>query len=137
MYAALTDPGTITRWKAPAGMTCEVLAFDGTTFRIALTYDAPDQAGKTTAHTDVYSGRFVELVPDRKVVEVDEFETNDPDLSGPMTITIVLEDADRGTNLTAVHEGVPAGVAPEDNETGWRESLARLAALVERDAEYF
>jgi hypothetical protein len=31
----------------------------------------------------------------------------------------------------AVHEGLPAGVLPADNETGWRESLARLAALVE------
>jgi hypothetical protein len=30
-----------------------------------------------------------------------------------------------------VHDGLPPGVPPADNETGWRESLARLAALVE------
>jgi uncharacterized protein YndB with AHSA1/START domain len=134
VYAALTDPVAITRWKAPTNMTCSLLEFDGTRFRIALTYDAPERAGKTTAHTDVYRGRFLELVPDRKVVEVDEFETTDPDLTGPMTITITLEDTDSGgTELTAVHEGLPAGVAPEDNEAGWRESLDRLAALVEAD----
>ena len=28
---------------------------------------------------------------------------------------------------------VPAGVPPEDNELGWRESLDRLAALLEGD----
>ncbi len=48
-----------------------------------------------------------------------------------MTITITLADADGGTNLVAVHEGLPAGVSPADNEAGWREALARLAALVE------
>ncbi|MFH5823382.1 hypothetical protein [Georgenia sp. AZ-5] len=36
-------------------------------FRISLTYDAPDRAGKTTAHADTYHGHFVRLVPDELV----------------------------------------------------------------------
>jgi hypothetical protein len=49
-----------------------------------------------------------------------------------MTTTIRLTDAPGGaTELVAVHEGLPEGVAPADNEVGWREALARLAALVE------
>ena len=48
-----------------------------------------------------------------------------------MTITITLADAEGGTDLVAVHEGLPSGVVPSDNELGWRESLARLADLVE------
>jgi uncharacterized protein YndB with AHSA1/START domain len=87
--------------------------------------------GKTTAHTDTYRGRFVTLVPDERVVEVDEFETTDPDLRGEMTITITLAEADGGTQLLAEHEGLPRGVRPAESELGWRESLARLAALVE------
>ena len=115
-------------------MTCEVHAFDGReggTFRISLTYDAPDRAGKSTGRTDTYHGRFVRLVPDELVVEVDEFETADPALSGEMTITIALTDVEGGTNVDAVHENLPPGVSVADNETGWRESLARLAALTE------
>jgi uncharacterized protein YndB with AHSA1/START domain len=131
VYAALTEPTDIQRWKVPRDITSEVLAWDGDSFRISLTYDAPDRAGKTSAHTDTYRGRFVELVPDERVVEVDEFETDDPALAGPMTITIALSDADGGTELAATHEGLPEGVSPSDNETGWREALARLAALVE------
>lgn len=123
----------IVRWKAPQEMTCEVLEFDGESFRISLTYDDPARAGKTCAQTDTYRGRFTELVPDEKVVEVGEFETTDPRLNGEMTITILLTDADGGTDLVAVHAGVPGGVSPEDNETGWRESLSRLADLVEDD----
>jgi hypothetical protein len=30
------------------------------------------------------------------------------------------------------HDGLPTGVPPADNELGWRQSLKRLAALVEK-----
>ncbi|MGH3728622.1 MAG: SRPBCC family protein [Micromonosporaceae bacterium] len=134
VYHALIDAEAVARWKVPTAMTCQVHEFEGHEggrFRISLTYDAPDGVGKTTAHTDTYHGRFVKLVPDELVVEVDEFETDDPALRGEMTITISLADADGGTELVAVHDGLPSGVPPEANEAGWRESLGRLAALVE------
>jgi uncharacterized protein YndB with AHSA1/START domain len=75
--------------------------------------------------------RFVRLVPNETVVEVDEFETEDPGLRGEMTITITLADSNGGTDLVAVHAGLPSAVSPADNETGWRMALAKLAALVE------
>ena len=49
-----------------------------------------------------------------------------------MTITITLTDSDGGTDLVAVHEGLPHGLSPADNEIGWRMALDKLAALVER-----
>ena len=134
VYRALLDPVAVVHWKVPPGMTSEVHEWDareGGRLRVSLTYNG-DGVGKTTAHTDTYSGYFAELVPDQKVVEVDEFETDDPALRGPMTITVMLTDAeDGGTELVAVHEGLPSGVREEDNELGWTESLTRLAALVE------
>jgi Activator of Hsp90 ATPase homolog 1-like protein len=48
-----------------------------------------------------------------------------------MTITITLADAAGGTHLVAVHDGLPRGVSPADNEIGWQMALAKLAALVE------
>jgi uncharacterized protein YndB with AHSA1/START domain len=134
VYDALLDPAAVARWKMPAGMRCEVHEFDareGGELRVSLTYDAPDRTGKTHGRTDTYRGRFVTLVPGELVVEVDEFETDDPALRGEMTITIRLADAPSGTELVAVHDGLPDGVSPADNELGWREALARLAALVE------
>ena len=118
----------------PTGMTSHVHTFDareGGSFRISLTYDAPTGTGKTTAHTDTYHGRFVKLVTNEQVVEVVEFETSDPALRGEMTITITLADAEGGTDILAVHDGLPPGLATADNEAGWRSSLAKLAALVE------
>jgi uncharacterized protein YndB with AHSA1/START domain len=135
VFAGLVDPAAIAQWKVPTGMTCAVHEFDGReggTFRVSLSYDFPDRPGKTTAHTDTYRGRFARLVPDELVVEVDEFETDDPALRGEMTITIMLADADGGTELVALHEDLPEGLSASDNEAGWREALQRLAALVER-----
>ncbi|MES2694756.1 MAG: SRPBCC family protein [Verrucomicrobiota bacterium] len=140
VYRALLDPQAIAKWKVPTGMTCQVHVFDareGGAIRVSLTYEAQTAAGKTTAHTDTYHGRFVKLVPNEQVVEVDEFETTDPALQGEMTTTITLTDAGAevgdGTDLLAVHEGVPPGVPPADNETGWRMALEKLAALVESE----
>jgi uncharacterized protein YndB with AHSA1/START domain len=134
VYRALLDADAVSRWMVPDGMTSEVHTFEareGGAFRISLTYDAPTSAGKSSAHTDTYHGRFVRLVPDSTVVQVMEFETEDPAMRGEMTVTFTLVDADGGTDVIAVHEDVPAGVAPEDNELGWRMSLGKLAALVE------
>jgi uncharacterized protein YndB with AHSA1/START domain len=134
VYRALLDPRGVATWMVPTGMTSQVHAFDpreGGSFRISLTYDAPTDSGKTTAHTDTFHGRFVKLVPNEQVVEVVEFETADPALRGQMTITIALADANGGTNILAVHDGLPPGLSTADNEVGWRMSLAKLAALVE------
>jgi uncharacterized protein YndB with AHSA1/START domain len=142
VYRALLDASAIAKWKVPTGMTSHVHAFEpreGGTFRVSLTYDAPTGTGKTTAHTDTYHGQFVELVPNERVVEVVEFETTDPALQGEMTITWTLTDAadadgaGGGTDIHAVHEGLPPGVSPADNDLGYKSSLDKLAALVEAD----
>jgi uncharacterized protein YndB with AHSA1/START domain len=132
VYRALLDARAVATWMVPTGMSSHVHAFDareGGAFRISLTYDEPTGTGKTTAHTDTYHGRFVKLVTNEQVVEVVEFETDDPAMRGEMTIT--LADADGGTDVIAVHDGLPPGLSAADNEVGWRSSLAKLAALVE------
>lgn len=104
---------------------------EGGSFRISLTYDTPTGTGKTTAHTDTYHGRFVKLVPHTQVVEVMMFETADDAMRGEMTITFTLTNMHTGTNVLAVHDHVPHGIAPADNEIGWRLALEKLARLVE------
>jgi uncharacterized protein YndB with AHSA1/START domain len=134
VYRALLDAREVSIWMVPDGMTSQVHAFEareGGGFRISLTYDAQTGTGKTTAQTDTFHGRFVELVPDARVVETVEFESPDPAMRGEMTITIDLRDADGGTELIAAHENLPPGLSPADNATGWEMSLGKLATLVE------
>ncbi|MEW1700563.1 SRPBCC domain-containing protein [Streptomyces sp. NPDC093249] len=135
VYRALLDPEAVARWRVPYGMTCEVHTFDareGGTFRISLTYE--DEGGGTGgpgARTDTYHGRFAELLPDERVVEVIEFESGDPRFQGAMSLTTTLVPMDGGTEVVLVHEGIPDAVSPGDNETGTRMALDRLAALAE------
>jgi uncharacterized protein YndB with AHSA1/START domain len=136
VYRALLDPESVRQWMVPDGMTSRVHRFEaheGGTFRISLTYDAPTTAGKTSAETDAFHGRFVRLVPDTTVVQTVEFESDDPAMQGEMTITYTLADRDDGTDLVGLHEHLPAGVPSADNELGWSTSIDQLAQLVEQD----
>lgn len=134
VYRALLDAEAIARWRVPAGMHSIVHEFDareGGRFRVSLTYELPGPAGKSSTHTDTYHGRFTRLVPDSQVVEVIEFESEDPAFAGSMTMTTTLTDSGDGTDVVILHEGIPDGVAPADNEAGTRMALANLAKLVE------
>jgi uncharacterized protein YndB with AHSA1/START domain len=137
VYAALLDPEAITRWRAPDDMECRIHSFDpreGGEYRISLTYDDARRAGKSSGHTDTYHGRFLRLVPDEQVVETMQFETDDPALQGPMTLTTTLNDAAEGTEVVMFHEGIPDVVPAGDNELGTEMALASLARLLERPA---
>ena len=97
-----------------------------------LTYDTPTGVGKTTARNDTFHGRFVKLVPNERVVEAVEFETADPTLRGQMTITITLADANGGTEVLAVHDGLPR---PADRrQRGGLAIVAREARRARRGA---
>jgi hypothetical protein len=62
-----------------------------------------------------------------------EFETGDAAMSGEMMMTFTLTDASGGTDVLAVHDNLPPGLSPADNEIGWRMALDKLAAYVEGD----
>jgi uncharacterized protein YndB with AHSA1/START domain len=136
IYQAFLDPEAVSSWLAPDTMRGRVHTFDpreGGQFRISLTYQNPgdSQRGKTAGDTDTYHGRFVKLVPYEKIVEVIEFESQEPEFAGEMTMTVMLADVDGGTEVSLLYENVPTGIRPEDNEAGSRQSLQKLAALVE------
>jgi uncharacterized protein YndB with AHSA1/START domain len=136
VYRALLDEESVRHWMVPDEMSSHIHSFEpreGGTFRISLTYDAPTTAGKTSSQTDTVHGRFVKLVRNSEVVQIVEFESNDPAMRGEMTITYTLADAGDGTDLVGLHENLPPGVPPSDNELGWSMSIAKLAELVESD----
>ena len=99
---------------------------------MSLTYKDPEQwpSGKTSEGTDAFQGRFIELVPDKKIVEVIEFESLDPRFAGEMKMTTSLTETNEGTEITVLCEDIPAGVRPEDNQVGTEQALRKLAVLI-------
>jgi hypothetical protein len=64
-------------------------------------------------------------------VETIEFEIQDPGFSGEMSMTVRLAEVNGGTEFAHFYENVPSSIRPQDNEMGSRQSLEKLAALVE------
>lgn len=133
IYAALVDGSEVAHWLPPEGATGTVDAFEpwpGGAFRITLHF-AAQGVGKTTQDSDVVDGRFVELVPDARVVQEFDFVSDDPAFAGTMRMTWLLQPQGAGTAVTVMAEHVPAGISPEDHAQGLASSLANLAAHVE------
>jgi uncharacterized protein YndB with AHSA1/START domain len=136
IYGAFLDPQAVAAWRPPAGMKCEIFAFDpreGGTFRMSFAYTGTDHPvrGKTSEHADVFQGRFVKLIPDERIVELIEFTSDDPAFAGAMTVTTILEAVAGGTKVTILCENVPPGIQPGDHQAGITSTLNNLAAFTE------
>jgi uncharacterized protein YndB with AHSA1/START domain len=136
IYRAYVDPDALVRWLPPTGMKGRVETFDprdGGEYRIVLNYveASPSARGKTTHEADVVYGRFLELVPFRRIVQSVRFESEDPKLTGEMRLTWKLAPAPEGTTVVITAENVPEGITQADHETGFAATLDNLAAFVE------
>jgi uncharacterized protein YndB with AHSA1/START domain len=135
VYAAFVDPEALASWLPPGDMTGQLAEFDareGGGFTMALTYaEGSGGSGKTTADTDVTHVAIDELVPDERVVWGVEFDSEDPDHAGRMTMTWTFTLRDGGTRVAIDATDVPAGIDPDVHQQGLDASLANLAAYCE------
>lgn len=127
VYRAFVDAEAMVKWLPPSGFTGKVHQIDakvGGTYSMSFTNFA-------SGRSEVFGGRFLELVPHQRIRHTDRFE--DPNLPGEMQTTIVLTPVSCGTDLSIVQEGVPEAIPAEACYLGWQESLTQLAALVEAE----
>ncbi|OCC05534.1 ATPase [Labrys sp. WJW] len=135
IYRAFTDPEAWLHWLPPEGMIGHIYQFDarpGGAYRMALTYCDNDHpsAGKTSDATDIVEGRFVELVPNERVVQLVTFESADPAFAGEMRMTWRLMPRQGGTEVSITAENVPMGIRKDDHDAGLRSTLENLARFV-------
>jgi uncharacterized protein YndB with AHSA1/START domain len=135
VFAALVDREALAAWLPPDGMTARFERFDprpGGSYRLVLTYsDGAAAAGKATADSDVVEARYVDIVPDVRVVQAVNFVSDDPAFAGTMTMTWEVTAVDGRTRVDITADNVPDGISAEDHATGLASSLRNLAAHVE------
>ena len=136
VFAALVDQEALTAWLPPGGMTARFERFDprpGGSYRLVLTYTGEShRPGKASADSDVVEVRFVDVVPDVRVVQAVDFESDDPMFAGTMTMTWEVSAVDGETRVDITAADVPDGISAEDHAAGLASSLANLAAYLER-----
>lgn len=134
IYRAMLDPEAIVAWRPPEGMKAQVHVFEprvGGSFRMSFIYLDPSMPGKTSGNADVFQGLFMDLIPNRRVVERVEFESEDPAFAGAMRVTTTLDAQPDGTKVTVVCDNVPSGISKADHEAGIASTLANLAEFTE------
>ena len=136
VYAALVDREALVAWLPPDGMTARFERFDprpGGSYRLVLTYADPARAeGKATADSDIVEARYLDIVPDVRVVQAVDFISDDPAFAGTMTMTWEVTAVDGGTRVDITADDVPDGISAGDHADGLASSLANLAEHVER-----
>lgn len=136
IYKAFTDPKALEVWQAPGDMIAKVHSFDfkvGGGYEMSLYYpdSETEMKGKTEKLEDRFLARFVEIIPNEKIVQAVNFKSPNPDFSGEMIIEITFEPTENGTNVTYFFKNIPKGIRPEDNEAGTVSLLNKLAKYVE------
>jgi uncharacterized protein YndB with AHSA1/START domain len=105
---------------------------EGGSYRLVLTYgDASDAPGKTSADEDASEVRIAQIVPDERIVQDIDFESDDPAFRGTMRMEWSLHGVDEGTIVEIVARNVPDGVRARDHAAGLTSSLANLSAYLE------
>jgi uncharacterized protein YndB with AHSA1/START domain len=104
----------------------------GGSYRLVLSYvDAAESRGKSSADSDVVEARYVDIVPNVRVVQAVDFISDDPKFAGTMTMTWAVAAVNGGTRVDIVADDVPDGISADDHATGLASSLENLAIHVE------
>ena len=125
LYRALVEPDALASGLPPQGFLCTVHELEarvGGHHRMSF-------RNFTTGQSHSFGGTYLELVPGRRLVYTDSFDT--PGLPGEMTVTVELNPVSVGTELSIEQQGVPDAIPAEACYLGWQDSLRKLAKLVE------
>ena len=135
VFDALVDRDALLAWLPPDGMTARFERFDprpGGSYRLVLTYADPAEArGKSSADSDIVETRYVDIVPNVRVVQAVEFVSDDPEFAGTMTMTWTVAAVVGGTRVDITADDEPDGISAEDHATGLTSSLENLTNYLE------
>ncbi|WP_431213705.1 SRPBCC domain-containing protein [Puia sp. P3] len=98
---------------------------------MSLYYADAARRGKTAANEDRFAAKFLELVPNQKIVEAVRFKSSDSSFSDEMIMEVRLEPVAGGTKITFLFRNIPSSIRPEDNEKGTEQTMDKLAKYVE------
>jgi uncharacterized protein YndB with AHSA1/START domain len=116
VYAMFTDPAQLVRW---IGIRALLEPRPGGQFRFEL------------MEGEFCSGRYVELVPGRRVVFTWGWESGAlPVAPGASTVEVDLDERDGVTHVRLIHRGRDAAMRQMHAE-GWSRYLSVLAAVLE------
>jgi uncharacterized protein YndB with AHSA1/START domain len=135
LYQAFMSPEALVRWLPPDGAAGEIEILEsyvGGRLRMKLTFVS--SVGKSSEGSDLVEARFVDPALYKRIGLSVRFLSDDPQFSGPMTMTWRLERTPNGTLVTVVADNVPSGIGRVEHEPAIASTLANLADFVEQQS---
>ncbi|MEA3137765.1 MAG: hypothetical protein QOJ26_266 [Thermoplasmata archaeon] len=132
IYDCFLDADAYAQWLPPNGFVAHVDKMEpkvGGKFRMSF-------STISKSWTQAFGGTYKELVPGKRIVHTDRFETKDASQQGEMTVTIDLKPVAGGTEVTIVQSGIPKGPSADGAPYGWSQSLDNLARMCEPELPF-
>jgi hypothetical protein len=107
--------------RATDALVAEVLTYAG----------AENSQAKSTDDADIVDVRYLDIVPNDRVVQAVDFVSDRPEFAGIMTMTWSVRGEGEGTRVEIVAENVPEGISAKDHAAGLASSLDNLARFIE------
>lgn len=139
VWEAWTDPESIKEWWGPKDFTAPSVKNNLTVGGTYL-YDMKSPEGQDFWSTGVYR----EIVHNEKIVATDSFSDEDGNVVNAsyygmkgdwpleLEVTVTFKEEDGKTRLTIQHAGFPDRENTDLAESGWNESLDKLAEYLEK-----
>ncbi len=133
LFEAYSKPEHIMRWFGPAGWPVTLCEMDfrvGGKFRFAMT-------GPSGRQNTPFGGEYLEIIPDRKIVYDNGFESKG---AGRMVVTVTFDEVEDGRTKLTIHT-VFESIAMRNShvsrgfEQGTNSGLDQLGDLVRQLAE--
>lgn len=136
VFEAFSNAKALETWLAPGDMVGKVHNFNfraGGGYTMSLFYPEREVnfKGKTADKEDKFTSHYIEIVPNKKITEAINFESDDAAFAGEMIMEVTFASHQHGTEVTFHFKNIPQGIRPEDNEAGTISTLEKLAAFVE------
>lgn len=135
VFDSLVNREALETWLPAGDMSGRFEIFDprpGGSYRLVLTYPSSDASqAKSTDDSDIVNVRYLDVIPNQRVVQAVEFVSDTPKFAGTMTMTWAVKAENGGTRVEIIAENVPQGISAEDHAAGLASSLDNLARFVE------
>lgn len=131
IFAAWTQPELMMQWLGPDAARIADAQADprpGGSYRVTLRSNCAGEPG------GVLTGSYLDVVPNERL----RFTWTLPGAAtAETTVTVELSDAEGGTRLRLIHQGLPNEDLRARHEHGWGQCLNNLEALAARDTVSF
>lgn len=127
VWAAWTDVQALRKWCYPDGIILSAIHADirpGGSHRFEM-------ASQEGGDPYIAAGRYVELIPNERLVLSYGWEDDTGEVDVQMVLTVTLTPHDGGTRLILMQTGLPSAESRDSHAEGWTQTLNRLPPYLE------